>query len=194
MPLFPQSGALMGVPRALELAISGRIVVPSGKRERAFSEGLARLSKNMIRAVRYPRLLPRDHQGWAVLGSRALVLLGLEGAIVLVALALMGPNASYETLPLGFQVNHPHAVLHLASGVAGALFGFVWTTAAVSFTRVFAVFYVLLAIFGSFTPYHFGLDLKLGENLFHWTVGLSCAAVAFGFPLFAQKAASAQKS
>jgi len=128
------------------------------------------------------------------LASGAVVLMGLQGATVLVALTLMGPGASHEALPFGFRVDQRHAALHLAWGMAGAFFGFVWTSAAIPFTRALAIFYFLFAIVGSFTPYHFGLDLKLGENLFHWTVALLSAAVAFAAPLFVQKMGYAQKS
>jgi hypothetical protein len=32
----------------------------------------------------------------------------------------------------------------------------------------FAVFYTIMAVLGTFTPYHFGMMLDERVNLFHW--------------------------
>jgi hypothetical protein len=47
----------------------------------------------------------------------------------------------------------------------------------VPFVLAFAAFYTLLAVLGTFTPYHLGMMLNDRVNLFHWLVVLPAWAI-----------------
>ena len=117
---------------------------------------------------------------WARLYCQAMSLFALQGLMILLLYARLGWNASPGSLPLGLQLDPLHGVVHLISGLIGAYFGFVRPAGAVRFIQVFAIFYLGLAVFGTFTHMHFGMQLELPENSLHWTLGLLAAAVGFG--------------
>ena len=117
---------------------------------------------------------------WARLYCRVMSLFALQGLVILLLYARLGWNASPEALPLSLQLDPLHGVVHLVSGLIGAYFGFVRPAGAVRFIRVFAIFYLALAVFGTFTHIHFGMQLALPENSLHWTLGLLAGATGFG--------------
>jgi hypothetical protein len=120
---------------------------------------------------------------WARLYCRVMALFALQGVVILLAYAWLGWNTSPDALPPGLQLDPMHGVIHLVSGIIGAYFGFVRPSGAVRFIQIFALFYLGLAILGTFTHVHFGLQLELPENSLHWTLGLLAAAIGFG-PVF----------
>jgi hypothetical protein len=108
-----------------------------------------------------------------------MTLFALQGAAVLLVYAARGFDLPLGALPLGLQLDPIHAVLHLVTGIVAAVIGFAGPRLARPFLQVFAVLYLGLAVFGTFTDHHFGMHLALDENLFHWTVGTLVAVAAF---------------
>ncbi len=49
---------------------------------------------------------------------------------------------------------------------------------ALRLLHIFTVIYFLLAIFGTFTRIHFGIQLELEENALHWPLSLIATAIA----------------
>jgi hypothetical protein len=119
-------------------------------------------------------------QLWARLFCLLLTLGAVQGVVVLALYALMGPQTTPDDLPLGLQLDPLHAVIHLVSGIIGGYIGFWRPSAALRFTQLFAVFYLLLAMFGSFTNMHFGMQIAPPENVLHWILGLTAASIGFG--------------
>jgi hypothetical protein len=76
------------------------------------------------------------------------------------------------------------------TGLIGSYFGFLRPSGALIFLRVFTVFYLGLAILGTFNPVHFGMQLELEENLFHWPLSLIAGAIAFGMSFLPLKKSS----
>ena len=46
---------------------------------------------------------------------------------------------------------------------------------------------LLLAVLGTFTPYHFGMQLEFNENALHWVLGSLAFAAGFGPALLARR-------
>jgi hypothetical protein len=69
--------------------------------------------------------------------------------------------------------NLPHAVLHVAWGLAGLLYLALVRSARARrpLAVVFGVFYTSLGLLGLLVQQPFGLRLEFPENLFHLTVG-----------------------
>ena len=111
---------------------------------------------------------------------QAMTLFAFQGAALLATYAMRGWDTDPNSLPLGLQLDARHAVIHLVSGLAGAYFGFVKPQGALRFLQLFTVFYLALAVFGTFTNVHFGLQLELPENTLHWFLGSVGAAISFG--------------
>lgn len=116
---------------------------------------------------------------WAVVSCRLLALFVPHALAALTFYVVLGPAATAEDLPRGFQVDRWHGVVHLTVGLLGAYFGFWRPAAALAFLRVFAVVYLVLAVLGTFTTVHLGLELGLEENGLHWVLGLAAAAIGF---------------
>lgn len=125
---------------------------------------------------------PRAHL-WARLFCSLLIFGAAQGVVVLALYALMGPKTTPDDLPLGLQLDPLHGVIHLLSGLLGGYIGFWRPSAAVRFTQLFAVFYLLLAVSGTFTSIHFGMQIAPPENVLHWILGLTAATIGFGPPL-----------
>jgi hypothetical protein len=115
----------------------------------------------------------------ALLACRLLAVFAVQGLAVLALYGLLGPAARPEDLPLGLQLDRLHGVVHLAIGLLGGYVGFRRPAAALAFVRLFAVVYLLLAIVGTFTPIHLGMELGLPENALHWALGLPAAVIGF---------------
>jgi hypothetical protein len=128
-------------------------------------------------------MIPRDQAGWAVLYCRVMGLFALQGLVILALYATMGFDSNPDALPPGLQLDPLHGVIHLVSGIIGLYFGFVRPSGAIRYIQVFAIFYLLLAIFGTFTDIHFGMQLEFSENALHWPLGLIAAAIGFGMLL-----------
>jgi hypothetical protein len=104
----------------------------------------------------------------------------LQGVVVLGLYAARGWDTPPDALPVGLQLDPRHAVIHLVTGLLGAAFGFLQPRGALPFIQVFALFYLGLAVLGTFTTFHLGLQLLLPENALHWTLGLAAALIGFG--------------
>ena len=120
---------------------------------------------------------PRTWAGWARLYCQATILFAAQGVLLLAIYAVRGFDTNPDSLPLGLQLDPRHAVIHLLFGIIGAAIGFWQPEGAVPFTVFFGLFYITLAIFGTFTPIHFGMQLLLPENALHWTLGTLAAVV-----------------
>ena len=133
--------------------------------------------------------LPATQQEWAVLYCKVMTLFVLQGLIIVALYAVRGFETNPDTLPPGLRLDPAHGVIHLVTGLIGSYFAFWRPSGALTFLRAFAVFYLGLAIFGTFTDMHFGLQLEMEENLFHWPLGLIAAFIAFGMSFMQKKTA-----
>ena len=111
----------------------------------------------------------------------------LQGIIILAIYSMRGFDADPDSLPPLMKLDPMHGVIHLVTGLIGAYFAFWKPYGALSFLRVFTIFYLGLAFFGTFTDMHFGLQLELEENLFHWPLSLLAAWIAYGMNLLPKK-------
>jgi hypothetical protein len=131
--------------------------------------------------------LPSSQQDWVVLYCKVMTLFVLQGIIILILYSMRGFDTNPDAMPPGLRLDPMHGVIHLVTGLIGTYFAFWKPSGALSFLRVFTVFYLGLAFFGTFTPIHFGMQLELEENLFHWPLGLIAAAIAFGMSLLPRR-------
>ena len=117
-----------------------------------------------------------------MLYCRALLLFIFQGILILVMHAVVGWDTPRGQFPIGLRLDPLHGVVHLVSGLIAAYIGFGPPSeeAAIRFTRLFAIFYLALAVFGTFTNLHFGLELGFSENAIHWILGGISAAIGFG--------------
>lgn len=102
--------------------------------------------------------------------ARLSVYLLAQGALVLLTYAYHGFATDPASLPLGFRLDPLHAGLRLAWGIAGTYIGFFRPRYATLFILAFAACFTVLAVLGSFTPYHLGMRLSPYINLFHWLI------------------------
>lgn len=111
-----------------------------------------------------------------------MILFILQGIVVLIMHAVSGWRTPRGDFLIGFRLDPLHGGLHLVTGLIASYIGFGPPSekAAVAFTQGFGIFYLLLAFFGTFTNIHFGLELGLSENSFHWMVGGFSALIGFG--------------
>jgi hypothetical protein len=135
----------------------------------------------LIPGIRHQQFMPRDIEGLAQLGARLTLFFAAQGSAILAYYALTSGPADPSRLPLGLQLDPIHAAVHLAIGLAGGYVGFVRPAAAIFFMQVFGLLYLALAVFGTFTSIHFGMELAFNENALHWSVGT--IAVVIGFRL-----------
>ena len=133
--------------------------------------------------------LPSTQQDWAVLYCKVMTFFVLQGLVILIIYSMRGFDTNPDTLPPGLKLDPAHGVIHFVTGLIGTYFAFWRPSGALTFLRVFAVFYLGLAFFGTFTDTHFGLQLELEENLFHWPLGLVAAFIAFGMSFLNKKGA-----
>ena len=122
---------------------------------------------------------PADQHEWVLLYCRVMALFALQGVIILAIYAVRGFDLNPDLMPPGLKLDPLHGVIHLVTGLAGAYFGFWKPAGALRFLQVFAVFYLLLAVFGSFTEIHFGMQLEAEENGLHWPLGSIAAIISF---------------
>ncbi len=126
--------------------------------------------------------IPKTQPAWAVLYCRVLVLFIFQGFLVLLFHAIAGWQTPRGDFPIGLRLDPLHGVLHLVTGVIATYIGFGSPSekAAVRFTQGFGIFYLLLAVFGTFTNIHFGLELGFSENSIHWILGGISSLIGFG--------------
>jgi hypothetical protein len=105
---------------------------------------------------------------WA---ARATGLLLPQGLLVVAIYAVLGFDLPLDSLPLGIRIDPLHAVMHAIWGAAGAFVGFVRPQWSIPWLIVFGIYYVTMAILGTFTDIHFGLHLGPRENSFHLVIG-----------------------
>jgi hypothetical protein len=116
---------------------------------------------------------------WPRLFCLVLTLFAIQGAVIVVFYLVRGVDTPPESLPLGLQLDFAHGIIHLVTGCLATLFAFRFPERAPVFVRVFAIFYLTLAVFGTFTDIHFGLQLELAENALHWPIGLAAAVIGY---------------
>jgi hypothetical protein len=118
-----------------------------------------------------------EHWPLVVWAARCSVYFLAQGALVLLAYAYFGFGTDPNSFALGFRIDPLLAAANLLWGLAGTYIGFFRPRYAVPFVLAFAVFYTLLAVLGTFTPYHLGMMLNDRVNLFHWLVVLPAWAI-----------------
>jgi hypothetical protein len=91
-----------------------------------------------------------------------------QGGILLLSYAYYGFDTDPQSFALGFRLDPIHAAVHFVWGLIGSYIGFFRPRYATPFVLAFAAFYTVLAILGTFTPYHFGMKLDDQVNMFHW--------------------------
>src|SRR3972149_6282379 len=126
--------------------------------------------------------IPKTQTAWAVLYCRGLALFIFQGFLILMMHAISGWQTPRGDFPLGFRLDPMHGVFHLVTGIIATYIGFGPPSekTAVRFTQVFGIFYLLLAVFGTFTKFHLGLELGFSENAIHWILGGYSALIGFG--------------
>lgn len=127
--------------------------------------------------------VPQNAGELSVWVARLMTIFALQGVLLLTLYAIKGPSAGPQDMPVGTQLDRIHAVVHLVWGIAGAVIGFRFPAYAQRFVQAFAVFYLFLAISGTFTPLNYGMQLELSENVFHWSVGTLAVIVGFVLPM-----------
>ena len=131
--------------------------------------------------------LPSTQQDWALLYCKVMTLFVLQGVVILLLYSARGFNTDPDTLPPGLRLDPLHGDIHLVTGLIGTYFAFWKPSGALNFLRVFTIFYLGLAILGTFTHTHFGMQLEFEENSFHWTLSVIAVAIAFGMSLLPKK-------
>jgi hypothetical protein len=124
-----------------------------------------------------------DSESWplVVWVARLSVYFLAQGALTLLAYAYYGFGTNPDHFAPGFRIAPTLAALNLAWGLVGTFIGFFRPSYATAFVLAGAAFYTVLAVLGSFTPYHFGMLLNDRVNLFHWVIG----AIAWSAGLYA---------
>src|SRR5713101_8025206 len=74
-----------------------------------------------------------------------------QATLLVLIYSVRGFDTNPDSLPLGLQLDPRHSVIHLLFGLIGAAIGFWQPEGAVPFTLFFGLFYIGLAIFGTFT-------------------------------------------
>ncbi len=122
-----------------------------------------------------------------MLYCKVMLLFVLQGIIILILYGMRGFDSNPDAMPPGLRLDPMHGVIHLVTGLIGTYFAFWKPSSALNFLRVFTIFYLGLAVLGTFTHMHFGMQLELEENLFHWPLSLLAAAIAFGMNLLPKR-------
>ncbi len=112
--------------------------------------------------------------------------LGIAGALLLLqgsaSLLRAALSISAPELVLDFTNADPlHAVIHITWGVVLLLALFLPITeyAQALLALVFGIFYTGLAFLGTLVYHPFGLQLGIGENVFHFVVGPLALIIAY---------------
>jgi uncharacterized protein DUF4383 len=126
--------------------------------------------------------LPRTQAGWALAYCYLTALFAVQGVVLMVLYAMQGFDTPPDAMPLGLRLDPLHSLIHLISGLLGTAIALWRPSAAVRFVQVFSLFYLTLAVLGTFAPdhLHLGMQLELAENALHWPLGLLAAAIGFG--------------
>jgi hypothetical protein len=106
---------------------------------------------------------------WA---ARLTLFLLIQGLIVLGSFAYYGFDTAPQEFGPGFRLDPIHASVNLVWGLAGSIIGFFMPRLSIAFVLAFAVFYTLLAGFGTFTADHFGMRLDTTDNVMNWIMAL----------------------
>ncbi|MGD8806456.1 MAG: DUF4383 domain-containing protein [Chloroflexota bacterium] len=134
----------------------------------------------MFRSIRLRLKTEEGAIDWVWLFCLVLTLFAIQGVFIILFYLIRGVDTPPEALPLGLQLDFVHGIIHLVTGCLAALFAFRFPAKAPIFVRIFAIFYLTLAVFGTFTDIHFGLQLELAENALHWPIGLAAAVIGYG--------------
>jgi hypothetical protein len=112
---------------------------------------------------------------WA---ARLTLILLIQGLIVLGSYAYYGFDTDPAHFGPGFRLDPIHAAVNLVWGLAGSIIGFFMPRLSISYMLAFAIFFTLLAGFGSFTLDHFSMKLDLTDNLINWALALAGWGIA----------------
>jgi hypothetical protein len=112
---------------------------------------------------------------WVV---RLTLILFIQGLIVLGSYAYYGFGTDPTHFGPGFRLDPIHAAVNLVWGLAGSVIGFFMPRLSISYMLAFAIFFTLLAGFGTFTADHFGMALDTTDNLINWALALAGWGVA----------------
>jgi hypothetical protein len=123
---------------------------------------------------------------WAARGS---VYFLVQGAVLLLAYAYYGFGTDPDSFPLGLKLDPTHAAVHFVWGLVGTYVGFFRPRWAAGFVLAFAAFYTVLALLGTFTTHHFGMQLNDRVNLFHWVLVFPAWAIGL-YGLWRERQAS----
>jgi hypothetical protein len=107
---------------------------------------------------------------WA---ARLSLFLLAQGIIVLGSYAYYGFGTDPSHFGPGFRLDPIHAAVNFVWGLAGSVIGFFMPRLSISFMLAFAIFFTLLAGFGTFTADHFGMQLDTTDNLINWALALA---------------------
>lgn len=126
--------------------------------------------------------LPRTQLAWAIFYCRLSALFALQGIVLIGLYAVRGFDTPPDAMPLGLKLDPLHSVIHLVSGLIGTGIALWRPGAAVRFVQGFSLFYLTLAVLGTFAPdhLHLGMQLELAENALHWPLGVIAAVIGFG--------------
>lgn len=111
---------------------------------------------------------------WA---ARASLYFLIQGGLLLLAYAYYGWDTDPDSFTAGLKLDPIHAGVHFVWGLAGTYIGFLQPRLATGFVLVFAAFYTVLAVLGTFTSHHLGMHLNDRVNLFHWTLVIPAWAI-----------------
>lgn len=109
--------------------------------------------------------------------ARLSLFLLIQGLIMLGSYAYYGFGTHPSEFGLGFRLDPIHTTVNLVWGLAGSVIGFFMPRLSIAFVLAFAVFYTLFAGFGTFTSYHFGMQLDLTDNIVNWVLALAAWAI-----------------
>src|SRR5678815_5065313 len=99
-----------------------------------------------------PVIFGLSHADIARLACRIMVLLLVQGIILMALYAIRGFDTNPDTMPKGFGLDLLHSMVHLLWGLAGTWVGFFQPRWSIRFLQIFSIFYLGLAILGTFTP------------------------------------------
>lgn len=111
---------------------------------------------------------------WA---ARLSLFLLIQSLIVLGSFAYYGFGTDPSEFGPGFRLDPIHTSVNLVWGLAGSVIGFFMPRLSIAFVLAFAVFYTVLAGFGTFTSSHFGMRLDPTDNIISWVMALAAWAI-----------------
>src|SRR4026208_510990 len=103
---------------------------------------------------------PRTQAEWALAYCYLTALFALQGLVLMGLYAVRGFDTPPDAMPLGLKLDPLHSVIHLVSGLIGTAIALWRPGAALRFVQIFSVFYLMLAVLGTFAPDHMHLGMQ----------------------------------